>query len=367
MKIYLVGGAVRDQLLGLPIQECDYVVVGATVQEMLDLGFRQVGKDFPVFLHPRTNEEYALARRERKIDRGYKGFSFDTSTNVTLQDDLLRRDLTINAMAMTLEGELIDPYHGKADLENNVLRHVSDAFKEDPVRILRIGRFLARFAYLGFHVAEETVALMQAMVKAGEVDALVPERVWKEFERALGEKNPEQFFEVLAKAQALSILFPTISLNGDGMKALKAAAQHESKTIVRFAALVFDHDKQGIYELVKTLRLPNAYRELALLTTANYQTLLNFKQLSAEEIVDLFNKMDIYRRKSRFYDCLEAVQAIAEALEKPFHADTIRSAAQILSAVDIAALIASGLSNHALATAIKEKRCEKIAAWLKAL
>ena len=177
MKIYLVGGAVRDQLLGFPIKERDWVVVGATIQEMLSQGYRQVGKEFPVFLHPKTNEEYALARLERKVRLGYKGFSFDASPTVTLEEDLERRDLTINAMAQTTSGELIDPYGGKKDLDQKILRHVSAAFSEDPVRILRVGRFLARYYYLGFSVAEETTALMTSMTKAGEVDALVAERV----------------------------------------------------------------------------------------------------------------------------------------------------------------------------------------------
>ena len=196
MKIYLVGGAVRDKLLNLPVKEKDYVVVGASVEEMLRSGYRQVGKDFPVFLHPETHEEYALARMERKVSRGYTGFTFDTSTAVTLEEDLKRRDLTINAIAETLDTkEIKDPFLGRADLEKKLLRHVSEAFVEDPVRILRVARFAARFAYLGFTVAPETIALMKKMVKAGEVDALVSERVWKELERGLQEKNPEVFLK----------------------------------------------------------------------------------------------------------------------------------------------------------------------------
>lgn len=190
MKIYLVGGAVRDKLLGLPVTEHDYVVVGATVQDMLDLGYKQVGREFPVFLHPKTNDEYALARMERKVSPGYTGFEFDTSPLVTLEEDLERRDLTINAMAQDLEtGEIIDPFQGQKDLADKVLRHVSKAFAEDPVRILRIGRFLARYANLGFTVHPDTIQLMQEMVRRGEVNALVAERVWKELDRALEEKK----------------------------------------------------------------------------------------------------------------------------------------------------------------------------------
>jgi tRNA nucleotidyltransferase (CCA-adding enzyme) len=184
MKIYLVGGAVRDKLLGLPVKERDFVVVGANENEMLQLGYQRVGKEFPVYLHPKTREEYALARRERKTAPGYKGFDFDASPEVTLEDDLLRRDLTINAIAKAEDEILIDPYHGQEDLNNKVLRHVSPAFAEDPVRILRVGRFLARFAYLGFTIAPDTMTLMRLMVKGGEVDALVAERVWKELEKS---------------------------------------------------------------------------------------------------------------------------------------------------------------------------------------
>src|SRR3990167_4434003 len=240
MKIYLVGGAVRDQLLGLPVKERDWVVVGATINDMLKLGYKQVGKEFPVFLHPKTKEEYALARMERKVKPGYQGFTFDTSPIVTLEDDLIRRDLTINAMAEDEDGALIDPYHGKADLEAKILRHTSPAFSEDPVRILRLARFLARFASLGFSIAQETHDLMQTMVQNGEVDALVPERVWKEFERSLREPNPEKFFEVLAACHALPRLFPSIAIKSDGMAALLAATTLTRQPLVRFAALLHD-------------------------------------------------------------------------------------------------------------------------------
>ncbi|HEX4045174.1 MAG TPA: multifunctional CCA tRNA nucleotidyl transferase/2'3'-cyclic phosphodiesterase/2'nucleotidase/phosphatase, partial [Gammaproteobacteria bacterium] len=276
MKIYLVGGAVRDKLLGLRVKERDWVVVGASEQDMLALGYRQVGKEFPVFLHPSTREEYALARTERKVGLGYKGFSFDTSPDVLLEDDLIRRDLTINAMAETAEGVLIDPFHGQIDLKQKVLRHVSSAFAEDPVRILRVGRFLARYARLGFQVAPETMILMQQMVAAGEVDALVAERVWKECMRALGEKNPEYFFVVLSACDALPILFPNLVLGDAGMHALQQACQLTTNKIVRFAALLhaLPDTKKAIQTLCLRYRVPNVYRDLALLTAAHYQTAL---------------------------------------------------------------------------------------------
>ena len=339
MKIYLVGGAVRDKLLGLPIKERDYVVVGATVQEMLQLGYRQVGKDFPVFLHPKTHEEYALARVERKVKPGYQGFTFDASPQVSLEDDLLRRDLTINAMAESLEGELIDPYHGKRDLEKKILRHVSQAFIEDPVRILRVARFQARFKYLGFKIAEETTKLMQEMVAQGEVNALVAERVFKELERALSEKNPEQFFVVLEAAQALNILFPTISLEGKGMKALMSAAQISQDAAVRFAVLVYAETKETIRQLANHYRLPNAYRDLALITAQNYQQALNFTTLSAQEISDLFSKLDIYRRETRFHLFLQAIMAIADSLKLNFTAKPLLAAAKIVKSINVQGFI----------------------------
>ena len=272
MKIYLVGGAVRDKLLGLPIKEKDWVVVNATVDDMLALRYRQVGKEFPVFLHPKTGEEYALARMERKVKPGYQGFTFDTSPDVSLEEDLIRRDLTVNAMAEGEDGKLTDPYGGKKDLDAKVLRHVSPAFAEDPVRILRVGRFFARYAQLGFTIAPETIALMKQMVQAGEVNALVAERVWKELERALGEKNPEKFFEALAICDALPILFPGIQINSDGMKALTAAAILSDKSVIRFAALLhaLPDAKQTISSLCDRYRVPNSFRELALLTATHY-------------------------------------------------------------------------------------------------
>ncbi len=365
MKIYLVGGAVRDKLLGLPVKERDWVVVGASVNDMMKLGYKQVGKEFPVFLHPKTGEEYALARMERKVKPGYKGFSFDTSPDVSLEDDLIRRDLTINAMAETEDGTLIDPYQGKRDLEQKMLRHVSPAFAEDPVRILRVGRFLARYAYLGFRVAPDTIALMRNMVEAGEVNALVAERVWKELERALSEKNPEKFFEVLAVCGALPILFPGHDMQGPGIKALKAAVQLTRDPPIRFAALMNtldDLDKLSNYinELCHRYRIPNAYKELAKLTARYHAQALRAKSMSAEELVQLFYALDIFRREQRFNQFLIACQAI----EEEFNSHWLKACAHAAKSYDVQELIAQGLNGQALAVKIKEKRREKIEEWL---
>ena len=259
MKTYLVGGAVRDELLGYPYKERDWVVVGATVDEMLAAGFQQVGKDFPVFLHPETKEEYALARTERKTAAGYKGFDVHASPDVTLEEDLVRRDLTINAIAKDEHGEVIDPYHGVGDIEERLLRHVSSAFSEDPVRILRIARFLARYAHLGFSIADETMQLMRTMVDNGEVDALVPERVWQEMHKALTERTPSRFIEVLRECGALARILPELdALFGvpqpeehhpeidtgiHTLLVLQQACKLSDDADVRFAALMHDLGK----------------------------------------------------------------------------------------------------------------------------
>lgn len=365
MKIYLVGGAVRDQLLGLPVKERDWVVVGATPEDMLKQGYRQVGKEFPVFLHPKTNEEYALARLERKVQLGYKGFTFDTSPSVSLADDLLRRDLTINAMAETPAGELVDPYHGKEDLDNRILRHVSSAFGEDPVRILRIGRFLARYAQLGFTIAPETYALMRHMVEKGEVDALVAERVWKELERALGEPNPEQFFYTLAACHALPILFPHLTSDGAGMHALKQAAAISSDIPVRFAALLHampddSADKQDAVACISALchryRVPNDYRELALMTARHYQTALDATHLTAPVLLDFFYRVDVFRRAERFTQFVQACSAIAASHRTPFDAAHLLARMQTVKHVSVKPFLEQGLTGDALARALKQAR-----------
>ncbi len=362
MKKYLVGGAVRDQLLGMPVKERDWVVVGATVEDMLKLGYRQVGKEFPVFLHPKTGEEYALARIEHKVEAGYTGFDFNASPEVTLKEDLRRRDLTINAMAMSEEGELIDPYHGKQDLENKILRHVSPAFVEDPVRILRVGRFLARYADRGFTVAAATNIFMQQMVNMGEVDALVPERVWKELERALREPHPEKFFEVLADCQALPRLFPSIEMDSAALRTLKAAVTVSDQSLIRFAALMYTTPEANT--LCCRYRVPNAYQELVTLIVLHHKKLLPAKTAAANALLHLFNSIDIFRREKRFTHILLVCQAIALEEQQTFAADWLLGCAKAAKSVNVQTLIAQGLKGEALAAKIKEKRLEKIEEWI---
>src|SRR6201996_912747 len=300
MEVYLVGGAVRDRLLGLPVHERDWVVVGASPEDLEREGYVSVGKEFPVFLHPDTKEEYALARLERKVAPGYRGFTTQFSPDVTLEEDLKRRDLTVNAMAEKPSGEIIDPHGGQRDLEARLLRHVSDAFVEDPVRILRVARFAARYADLGFRVADDTLVLMKQMVDSGEVDALVPERVWQETERALGEPRPDVFFQTLRDCGALAVIFPEIdALYGvpqpakwhpeidtgiHVMLAVRYAAKIGAPTSVRFGVLMHDlgkaltpretlpshhgHEEAGVplvEALSERLRVPNNFRELGVL------------------------------------------------------------------------------------------------------
>jgi len=331
----LVGGAVRDTLLGIEPKERDWVVVGATPEQLKAQGYKQVGKDFPVFLHPKTHEEYALARTERKTAPGYHGFSMHAAPDVTLEEDLLRRDLTINAIAQTASGQLIDPFNGQQDLADKLLRHVSPAFSEDPVRILRVARFAARFAHLGFTIAPETNELMRDMVNAGEVDALVAERVWTETERALGEKNPARFFEVLRDCGALEKLFPEIErLFGvpqpekhhpeidtglHTLMVLTQAARLSPDTRVRFAALVHDlgkgttpkdqwpkhiaHEERGVplvEDLCQRLRVPKSYRELAVAVTRYHLHYHRAAELKPATLLKLFGALDAFRRPERF-------------------------------------------------------------------
>lgn len=373
MKIYLVGGAVRDQLLGLPVVEHDYVVVGATVDEMLKLGYRQVGKEFPVFLHPKTNDEYALARKERKTAPGYQGFSFDTSPHVSLEDDLLRRDLTINAIAYDPETQhLIDPWGGQKDIERKVLRHVSPAFAEDPVRILRAGRLLARYAHLGFHIDPSTIALMRKMVDAGEINALVAERVWKECQRALAEHNPEEFFESLAACHGLSVLFPGLDHKGPGMQALKAACVLSYNPLVRFAALFHAYPELGrkqheakaaLSSLYKRYRIPNDYRELGLMAALHYSKMAEASSLSANALLGLFMSVDAFRRQKRFGFFLQACHAISLSKGLAFDASWVEACIKQAAAIDVSTLIQQGLKGRALAAKIREIRREKIEQW----
>ena len=347
MKIFRVGGSVRDELLGLPVKDRDYVVVGATPEAMTALGFRPVGKDFPVFLHPKTAEEYALARTERKSGRGYKGFVVQADPDVTLDEDLARRDLTINAMALGEDGTLIDPFGGERDLRAGVLRHVSAAFVEDPVRVLRLARFAARF---GFHVAEDTYALMRHMVDTGEVDHLVPERVWQEVSRGLMEARPCVMFGVLAECGALPRIAPEWAdaldarhaLARDTLVAVDRAAEHGASLPVRFA-IVAHRLGQQLDALCERLRVPNDCRDLARVCHEGAATVRLAATLTPEEIVSLFQQADAFRRTARFELALE-VLAIEDGEPPNVYAPAVhlRRALAATQSVDAAALARIG-------------------------
>jgi tRNA nucleotidyltransferase (CCA-adding enzyme) len=401
MQVYLVGGAVRDRLLDRAVHERDWVVVGAEPAELERAGYQPVGREFPVFLHPQTHEEYALARLERKVGPGYRGFVTQFSPDVTLEEDLRRRDLTVNAMAQDEHGRIIDPYGGQADLAARVLRHVSDAFVEDPVRILRVARFAARYAELGFRVAEETLALMRRMTEAGEVAALVPERVWQETERALGESQPQVYFEVLRACGALAVVFPEIdALFGvpqpprwhpeidtgvHVMLALQYAAAHEAPASVRFAALTHDlgkartprahwpshhgHEELGvplIEALCARLKVPNAQRDLAILTARHHTLVHRAQELTPATVLKLFENCDAFRRPERFAELLLACETDARGrtgLESsPYpqaaYLDAMLAAA---SAVALSADERAGLSGPAIGEEIRRRRLAAIA------
>jgi tRNA nucleotidyltransferase (CCA-adding enzyme) len=344
MQVYLVGGAVRDALLGLQVKERDWVVVGSTREELLRLGYREVGRDFPVFLHPDTHEEYALARRERKTAPGYRGFAVEFGPEVTLEDDLARRDLTINAIAQASDGALVDPFGGKRDIESRVLRHVSAAFVEDPVRVLRLARFAARFAPLGFRTDSETMLLMRSMVARQEVDALVAERVWQETEKALREAAPSTFFMVLRECGALARVYPEldalfgvpqppqwhpeIDTGVHTLMVLDQAVKLSPEPRVRFAALVHDlgkgatppaewpshrgHEERSvalIESLAARLRIPGEYRDLALIVARYHGIVHRAFELKPKTVVNFLEHSDAFRRPERFAQALLACEA----------------------------------------------------------
>ena len=344
MRAYVVGGAVRDELLGLPVKDRDHVVVGGTPEEMAALGYKAVGKDFPVFLHPQTHEEYALARTERKSGRGYKGFTVHASPDVTLEEDLKRRDLTINAMARDpASGLLVDPFGGERDLRDGVLRHVSEAFAEDPVRILRVARFAARF---GFSVAEETLALMKRMVAEGEADYLVPERVWQEFAKGLAEKHPERMLEVLEASGLARKLLPGV----------KAPGQLGGSLAVRFALLAWPLEEAQVEGLCERLRAPNEVRELALLAARNREALKQAGTAGAPALLDLLKRADALRRPERFAELLQ----VARLAEPRIDVARLEHALGAAAAVD-AGEIARGSSAGEIAARIDEARRQAIA------
>ncbi|HGM6861748.1 multifunctional CCA addition/repair protein [Serratia rubidaea] len=403
MKIYLVGGAVRDSLLELPVVDRDWVVVGATPEQLLAQGYQQVGKDFPVFLNPQTHEEYALARTERKSGHGYTGFTCYAAPDVTLEEDLLRRDLTINAIAQTTEGELLDPYHGVQDLNARVLRHVSAAFGEDPLRVLRVARFAARFAHLGFTIAPETAALMRQMADSGELAALTAERVWKETEKALQSRSPQVYFQVLRDCHALGVLFPEIdALFGvpapekwhpeidtgiHTLMTLAIAARLSPETDVRFAALCHDlgkgltpkeywphhhgHGPAGVRlveAMCQRLRVPNPLRDLAKLVAEYHDLIHTVNKLRPETLLKLFDAIDVWRKPQRLEQIILTSEADARGRtgfeEQPYpQGDYLREAYRIASDVSVKEVVASGLQGPAIREEVQRRRRQALATW----
>ncbi|NLY12773.1 MAG: multifunctional CCA addition/repair protein [Gammaproteobacteria bacterium] len=405
MQIFKVGGAVRDQLLGRTIKDIDWVVVGATPELMRSKGFRPVGDDFPVFLHPETGEEYALARTERKSGHGYGGFTFHTSPSVSLEEDLLRRDLTVNAMAQAADGTLYDPYGGQQDLADRVLRHVSPAFAEDPLRVLRVARFAARYAYLGFRVADETMDLMRQLAESGELQHLTAERIWQEFSRALMEDNPEVFIQVLRDCGALKALLPELdALFGVPqpvehhpeidtgihiMSVLQQCVRFAQPLNVRWACLLHDlgkgttdptqwprhiaHETRGlalIKKVNKRFKVPNDCAQLALLVGEYHTHAHRALELRPATLLKLLMKFDIMRRPQRFADFIAASEMDArgrlglEDRDYP-QADYLRNAAQVLRAVDVKPLLEQGLQGAELGLALTAARQQALHTYVE--
>ena len=402
LECYLVGGAVRDQLLGIDRADLDWLVIGASEDEMTRRGFKSVGRDFPVFLHPKSHQEYALARRERKIAPGHRGFETDTRPEVTLEEDLSRRDLTINAMARSRDGVLIDPYGGQADLGRKILRHVSDAFIEDPVRVLRVARFAARYHHLGFSVAPETLDLMQAIVVSGETRALVAERVWQELRLALAENTPAEFFRVLQACGALGPVLPEIQAlfgvpqppehhpEGDAgqhtLMVLDAATRLSDDTRVRFAALVHDlgkgttprdqwprhigHEKRGlrlVKSLCKRLRVPEDHQRLALAVTEYHLLMHKLEELRPETVLKLLAGLDAFRNPDRVESFILACEADAQGrgarAVKPYTSSPqLRTYLAAITALDLGDLGDSDLDHKARAREVRRRRLSAIRA-----
>ena len=400
---YLVGGAVRDQLLGVPWHEHDWVVVGATPEQLVDAGFRPVGQDFPVFLHPHTGDEYALARTERKSGRGYGGFTFHATPEITLEQDLQRRDLTINAMAMDDAGGVIDPYGGQRDLNARLLRHVSPAFAEDPLRVLRVARFAARYAPLGFRVADETLQLMRELAASGELQALTAERTWKEISRALMETRPDVFIRVLQECGALAELLPEVDClfgvpqpeahhpevdTGEHvLLVLRKAAEMDLPLAARWACLLHDlgkgrtpeqfwpkhhgHETKGL-AAVKTVnqrcKAPRECQELALLTCEFHTHCHRALELKPATLLKLFKAFDIYRRPERFEQFIGACEADARGrtgLEQRDYpqADYLRAAAEAARSADVKTLLEQGYQGAELGAALEQERVRLIAEY----
>lgn len=403
MEIYLVGGAVRDSLLNLPVSEHDWVVVGATPEYMLENGYQQVGKDFPVFLHPVTHDEYALARTERKSGSGYNGFTCYAAPDVTLEQDLMRRDLTINAIAKSNDGKLFDPYHGQRDIEQRLLRHVSDAFGEDPLRVLRVARFAARFAHLDFTVAPETQALMQQMAESGELEALTPERMWKETEKALQTQDPQVYFQVLRDCGALKVLFPEIdALFGvpapakwhpeidtgiHTLMTLKIASTLTPDVDVRFSALCHDlgkaltppqfwpahhgHGPAGVKlveKLCQRLKVPTHIRDLAKLVAEFHDLIHTVNKLRPETLLKLFDTIDVWRKPQRLEQMIMTSEADARGRttfeNNPYpQGDYLREAFEVASSVSNKEVLDAGFQGMAIRDELKKRRTQALADW----
>ena len=403
MQIYKVGGAVRDRLLGKTVADTDWVVVGATADEMLSLGFRPVGADFPVFLHPKTGEEYALARTERKSGTGYGGFIFHADPEVSLEEDLIRRDLTINAIAEDAQGRLTDPYHGQEDLKARILRHVSPAFAEDPLRVLRVARFAARYAADGFTIAPETMTLMQQLSASGELEALTPERSWKEISRALMENQPQVFIQVLRECGALKVLFPEvdalfgvpqpaahhpeIDTGQHVLSVLEQAAIHHQPLSVRWACLLHDlgkgltpesewprhiaHEHTGL-RLIKAVnarfKVPRDCQELAMLVGQYHTHGHRALELKASTLFELMQSFDIYRRPQRFEEFIAGCEMDArgrlgfEQRDYP-QAEYLRGAANAARAVAVQPLRDQGYEGPELGEALKQERLKAVQAY----
>jgi len=403
MQIYKVGGAVRDRLLGRPVTDIDWVVVGATVEQMQAQGYRPVGADFPVFLHPQSGEEYALARTERKSGRGYGGFTFHASPEVTLEEDLVRRDLTINAMAEDEQGRITDPYKGQQDLQDRILRHVSPAFAEDPLRVLRVARFAARYAGLGFQVAPETLALMRELSESGELQALTAERSWKEIARALMEEQPQVFIQVLRDCGALKqlmpeldVLFgvpqpaahhPEIDTGVHTLSVLEQAARHNQPLTVRWACLLHDlgkgltpeeewprhiaHEHRGLKAIKavnQRFKVPRDCQELALLVGEYHTHGHRALELKASTLLELLQRFDVYRRPQRFEEFIAACEMDARGrlgLEERYYpqAAYLHGAADAARAVAVQPLVEKGFTGQGLGEAIKRERLNALKAY----
>ena len=396
MRVFLVGGAVRDQLLQLEVKDRDYVVIGCTPEKLLQLGYQQVGKDFPVFLHPQTGEEYALARTERKQGSGYKGFTCYAGKDVTLEEDLIRRDLTINAIALSEKGEIVDPYNGLTDLKNKQLRHISPAFSEDPLRVLRVARFAARFYKLGFSIAPETFALMKALTDSGELNHLTAERIWLETAKALQTDSPQIYFQTLRECGALAVLFPEIdALFGipgpklwhpeidtgiHTLMVVKQSVKLSDSLAFRFACLVHDlgkaltpkekwpsHKGHGtlgldtIKALCSRLRIPNECRDLALLVSEHHTVIHNAFELQASTLIKLMDKNDAWRKPQRFLQMLQCCVADSkgrtgfEDKEYPY-ADHVWQAFQAAEKVDVQDIIKQGFKGAEIKEALRQAR-----------